>query len=461
MTLFKNTKPAICNDLNKIIKEFKKGIKEERRPMKTPLVRKKNLFTLLMILLALLILFGFTKIKPVRVTNLTIDKLWQYKTLSAIFSTPAIADINNDNVNDIIINSTDGKLYSIDGKKGERLFFFETGKPILSSPVILERSGKEKWIILAGKDGKVYTINKDNRCMWATIRQNLDSPVISTPVLSMINNDGIPDIIIAATDGKIYAFDGDRGWLIWKSGDTVGEFFSTPLPIKINNDEVADIIIGSPENKIYGIDGKTGLKIWERSVYGPVNSSPVYFNDKIIFIGDEKGILYKINIETGNALSQISLGAPIISTPAMINIQGKPLLTVPLKDGTIKAVNPKDLNITWEFDTKYQDPFLASPAVFDLNRDGAEDIVITSRNGYLYLINGKNGRNLMKPYFTGSSISSSPVLADINNDGFLDVVFGSESGYLFAFTIKTVPDKIIEQNKIVYGTFLNRKNENH
>jgi outer membrane protein assembly factor BamB len=154
------------------------------------------------------------------------------------------------------------------------------------------------------------------------------------------------------------------------------------------------------------------------------------------------------------------MGAPIISTPVLISVPGKDLLAVPLKDGSLKALDPENLHDpVWVFNTKYQDPFVASPAVFDFNRDGGDDIVITSKNGYLYIINGKRGSNLMEPFFTGNSVSSSPVLADINNDGFLDVVFGSENHNVYAFTIKTVPDKIIKQNRIVYGTFLNRKNE--
>ena len=125
--------------------------------------KKSSIIIPFLILFSLLIFSGFKNSGSVRVTNLSIDKLWQYKTLASVFSTPAIADINNDGNNDIIINSTDGKMYLIDGRKSQRLFFFETENPILSSPVILERPGNEKWIILAGEDRKVYAIDKNNR----------------------------------------------------------------------------------------------------------------------------------------------------------------------------------------------------------------------------------------------------------------------------------------------------------
>ena len=52
------------------------------------------------------------------------------------------------------------------------------------------------------------------------------------------------------------------------------------------------------------------------------------------------------------------------------------------------------------------------------------------------------------------------MLADLNGDGYLEAVFGSENGLVYAFTIKTVPDRIVRRNQVVYGSFLNRDDEN-
>ncbi len=296
------------NNLDKIINNL-------QPPSEIPKTKKTNKFlkktaiisfiTFISILLSLLIFYGFKKIKPVQISNITIDKLWQYKTLSSIYSSPLIIDINNDKVNDILINSMDGKLYAIDGISGKRLFYFETKNPILSSPAILKKSKKEKWLILAGQDNTIYAIDSNNHCVWSTIKQDLDSAIISTPIITKINHDSIPDVIAAARDGKIYAFDGDRGWLIWKSRETTGDFFSTPLLININNDNIKDIIIGSPEKKIYGIDGKTGFKIWETCSSGSISSSPVLYDNSTIFLEDEYGILYKIHDNTGSIIHQV------------------------------------------------------------------------------------------------------------------------------------------------------------
>jgi outer membrane protein assembly factor BamB len=317
----------------------------------------------------------------------------------------------------------------------------------------------DHWIILAGQDRSVYALSSTGKCQWSSIHQDFDAAVISTPVLGDFLGRKSADVVLAAADGKIYLLNGDRGWLVWKSQETSGRFFSTPLLAKINQDSIPDVVVGSPNKILYALDGKTGLKLWERPLDGPVNSSAVALDGESFVVCDESGFLHHIKSETGRELQKINLGSPVIASPALLNRDVAPVLVVPLKDGSVKALSVSDFKVLWEYDTKYQDPIVASPARFDLNADGCEDVVITSRNGYLYLLDGKNGKDLVAPYFVGNSVSSSPVLGDINGDGFLDIVFGSENGNVIAVTVKTVPDRLIRRNSIVYGSFLNRGNE--
>jgi len=141
----------------------------------------------------------------------------------------------------------------------------------------------------------------------------------------------------------------------------------------------------------------------------------------------------------------------------ILNRSVKPLIAVPLKDGTIRTVNAESFKTVWTFDSGYQDPFVSTPAVFDLNNDRCEDLVITSRNGNCYLLNGRDGHQLCEPFFCGNSISSSPALADLNKDGYLDIVFGSENGSVYALTVKTAPDRLVRKNRVVLGSFLGRE----
>ena len=402
-------------------------------------------------------LFAATRmIDPVRVDNITLDKLWEYKTLAPIISSPAIADIDNDGANEVLITSTDGKFYALEARTGKRIFFFETWHPIIASPVCSRPNGKERWIVFAGEDRKVYTLSGTGRCLWATIPQTIDTPVISTPALLRINAVAIPYNVVAGENGKLYGLDGNRGWLIWRSQETTGKFFSTPMAVRINDDITPDLIVGSPDRKVYGIDGRNGQKIWETAVQGPVNSSAILLDEKTAVIGDEEGWIFTVDVRTGRIRGKTCLGSSVISSPVILNRTVKPLICVPLKDGTIKALDAASLKCVWSSDTGYQDAFVATPAVFDLNNDRCDDIVVTSRNGNCYVLNGRDGKELAEPFFCGNSVSSSPALADLNDDGYLDIVFGSENGSVYAVSVKTVPDRLVKRNRIVHGSFLDR-----
>jgi outer membrane protein assembly factor BamB len=443
----------------RLLKRLDKDL-HRRRTVKLPRLRPGSARPVLMaagIAVLVLGLFAASRMAdPVDVDNITLDKLWEYKTLAPVISSPAVGDIDNDGANEVLITSTDGKFYALEGTAGKRIFFFETWHPVTSSPVLSGPNRKERWLVFAGEDRRVYTLSGSGRCLWATIPQTIDTPVISSPALLRINADAVPDVVVAGEDGKLYGLDGNRGWLLWRSQETTGKFFSTPLAVRMNDDVTPDLIIGSPDRRVYGIDGRTGQKIWETAVPGAVNSSAVLLDETTAIVADEEGWVSLLDVRTGRIKAKTCLGSSVISSPALLNRSVKPLICVPLKDGTIRALDASTLKNVWTSDTGYQDAFVATPAVFDLNNDRCDDIVVTSRNGNCYALNGRDGRSLCDPFFCGNSVSSSPALADLNNDGFLDIVFGSENGSVYAVSVKTAPDRLVKRNRIVHGSFLDR-----
>ncbi len=87
-----------------------------------------------------------------------------------------------------------------------------------------------------------------------------------------------------------------------------------------------------------------------------------------------------------------------------------------------------------------------SPALEDLNSDGALDVIFGTEGGSVYAVNGKSGDLIwkqsvpFKPSFTYPefrSFMASPALLDINQDGVRDVVLGSRNGTLYAFDGQT------------------------
>jgi len=86
-----------------------------------------------------------TKPEPTKAKATPGEKLWEFETGDKVASTPAIGSDGT-----VYVGSWDNKLYAINGKSGVKLWEFETGDAVLSSPAI-------------GSDGTVYVGSNDNK----------------------------------------------------------------------------------------------------------------------------------------------------------------------------------------------------------------------------------------------------------------------------------------------------------
>jgi len=53
--------------------------------------------------------------------------------------------------NTVIVGSGDGRIYMIDLNKGEKIWSYEIGKPIFSSPAVVKNM-----VVVGSEDGSVY-----------------------------------------------------------------------------------------------------------------------------------------------------------------------------------------------------------------------------------------------------------------------------------------------------------------
>jgi len=137
---------------------------------------------------------------------------------NAVYSSPAIGDINNDGIPEVVVGSTNNRVYALRGDNGVLVWSYLTLGPIYSSPAIGD-----------------------------------------------INNDGIPDVVVGSWDNKIYALRGDNGSLLW-SYTTGGLVYSSPAIGDINNDGIPEVVVGSLDYKIYALRGNNGSLLWSASL---------------------------------------------------------------------------------------------------------------------------------------------------------------------------------------------------
>jgi hypothetical protein len=138
-------------------------------------------------------------------------------------------------------SSGGGEPVIITERVGEKLWEFETGGVVHTSPAI-------------GSDGTVY---------------------IGSPQLSF-------------DDNGFYALSGKTGVKLWEFETGWGQ--SSPA---IGSD--GTVYVGSYDKKLYAINGKSGVKLWEFETGSHVESTPAIGSDGTVYVGSYDKKLYDIN----------------------------------------------------------------------------------------------------------------------------------------------------------------------
>jgi len=181
------------------------------------------------------------------------------------YSSPAIADLDNDGNKEIIVASSEG-----DSNELSDNFIF-----------VFESNGSLK---------QNFPITLDENI--------LHSEILSSPVVADINNDGSKEIIIGTRGNKIYIIDSNGNFLMGWPQDTTGYIDNSPAVGDINNDGYLEIFVGAGTT-VYGwnynginLQGfpifNNGLLVYSSTIIGDIDSD----NNVEILIGSFDHNLY-------------------------------------------------------------------------------------------------------------------------------------------------------------------------
>jgi hypothetical protein len=173
---------------------------------------------------------------------------WQYQPV-------ALADIDNDLKEEIIIATQDLKLYVFnedgsDAPNWPRTLPNYPGGGVAVGDI--DNNGDLEIVVTVRGSGETYAINHDNTLMWTRWLQH-NQFFNPTPSLGDITGDGKLEVIIPTSNGKCYAiqYDGSDvpGWPVTYSTKTYTE--SSPVIADVDGDNQPDVILGSEERFIY------------------------------------------------------------------------------------------------------------------------------------------------------------------------------------------------------------------
>ena len=366
---------------------------------------------------------------------------WTAATGDLHFSSPAVADVNGDGVKDIAIGGLDGMLHVLDGRTGAELPGWPqpvippraTGPTAIeSSPAIadLDNDGKPEIIVGAGslnvtnQQGGLVAFNNNGSVRFAFQTKDVfnewngagpdgyDEAVFGSPVVGDIDGNGIPDIVFTSFDHYLYAVDRSGAMLPGFPFNNADTIWSTPALFDSDGD-------GRPE--IYMGGDATG------------------------FQGCNLGVFRRINPD-GNEAWHRCINTIFQSSPAIGDIDGDGRMEVVTGGGTgggterdkVQALHLDDGSFLPGWPVQMNGQTISSAAIGDVNNDGKADVVISSCSGSctsgtpkVWAFRG-DGTPLwsVNPQGSGgppSELVSSPIIADLNGDGVNDVAVGCEA----------------------------------
>lgn len=136
-------------------------------------------------------------------------ELWEKRISGYSAQGPTLGDINNDGIVDVVVATTNGHLWALNGKTGEVLknFPVKAGGSIMAPPLILKfPSGIGKSIVVPAHDGYLYIVDGVSGCAH---KMDIGENSYSMVLVDDLNGNGKLDLLVSTMNGNVMSFGTD------------------------------------------------------------------------------------------------------------------------------------------------------------------------------------------------------------------------------------------------------------
>jgi outer membrane protein assembly factor BamB len=279
-------------------------------------------------------------------------------------------------------NGATGTLYAVNASTGALLCSFNTGHPILASPVVVDAPDGSGPVIYdgtvpgrsgtAGAEWAIYGAgNKHGACTeawqfnafavapggsWSSPAYASDAQGVSLVVFGS-----------RSSDDSVYALNASTGALVWRyqTSNLVEHDVGTAPTISrpgLNGFADGVVYVTGKDKIVYALDLTTGKLIWQYALANGRNRdvSGTALVGNLIYLGSDTGV-YALNAVTGALVWHALPGAIFYATPAVTGPPGQLVLLIGDITGNLYALNLATGATLWA--QRPTSGFYASPAV--------------------------------------------------------------------------------------------------
>ncbi|MDQ3758100.1 MAG: VCBS repeat-containing protein, partial [Actinomycetota bacterium] len=364
----------------------------------------------------------------------------------------------------VMVGALDGKLYAFHGGDGSDVGGWprQLSHAIHSSPSGADIDGNGSPEIFTGvgvadrafPPGAAYSLAANGGVRWryaGNDGQNTEQAVQATLPIGDTNSDSVPDVMFGTmglTAHSLRATDGGEnpGWPYYWD-DSV---FSSAALADLNGDGATDYVVGGDSSPggptdheggmVRAINGNGGL-MWEFRTNEIVYSSPAVGDvdgdggiEVVVGGGDyysrvtgtrrsDASKVFVLNAAGGLEWSR-DIGAETNSSPALADVNGDGRIDIVQagRDGNagqVVAFNGNGAEL-WRTGNPIGGAVLGSVTTADLNRDGAQDVIVPT-GGAVSAYDGRNGARMWAINQGGAAYQNSVLATDVDGDGAVDL----------------------------------------